>query len=720
MRKGRTTLLGILSGALLSVMPARAQEIADQLGSVTPSFTADQPIAIEAQEMGYDQSRRIVIARGKVVVAQGENVLHADQLTYFFDNDIVEARGNVSVLQPSGDVFFADYVQLSSNMKRGVINHFRARLSDNSVFAAAEAKKETASTTDLTRAVYSPCKLCPDSNPFWQMKSNKVTVDEVEKTVTYRNARLEMFGVPVFYTPYFVHPTPDAPAQSGFLTPQYAHDDNLGTIIETPYYWRIGHSAEAIVTPWYLSDEGLLLETDYRQLTDGGSYRLRGSFTDAKNRDVDGNEISGREVRGHIYANGVESITDYSRVGFNLARSTDDTYLRRYGFGDQRVLFSDAYVEAAQDRNYGVVRALAIQGLRETDDPDRTPLVLPSIEGFYETDPLSSGIRFNFFGNAQSLTRQEGADQQRLILAVGAQLPLVTQGGHVITTALNLRQDIYNVTDVLQPDSSLFDGSKLRTIPQASVEWRYPLIREFEQDSLTVEPIILAVMQPNIGNPTEISNEDNTLIELNDTNLFSLNRMPGYDTVDSGSRVAFGARGQYLFAGGESLEALLGQTYNADSDTPFPNSVTPGESFSDYIGSVSLSAAPIDLSYRFALNNDDLSPNRNEVVLGFVRPWLSFSGAFRQLNNNQFLPDSREAIVNTSLPLTDEWSLFGAARRDVELDQTIAAASGLLYRNECFNMVLQVRRNYTRDRDIEPSTNFTFRIGFKNLGEFGE
>ena len=705
---------------LVAASSAYAQAVTEAARSATPEFNATQPVTIEAAEVGYDAKQRIVIARNKVVVVQGDNVLNADQLTYFMDRDIVEARGNVSVLQPSGNVFFADYVQLSSDMKRGVINQFRARLSDNSAFAATEARKTTPYRTELTRAIYSPCKLCPERNPFWQMKSSSVRVDEIEQRVQYRNARMEMFGVPVFYTPYLSHPTPDAPAQSGLLAPQYSHDDNLGTVVQVPYYWRIGPSAEAIITPWYLSDEGLLLETDYRQLTDGGSYRLRGSLTDAKNRDAAGVEIDGRELRGHIYATGVESITDYSRVGFNVARSTDDTYIRRYGFGDQRVLFSDAYFEAAQQRNYGVVRALAIQGLRETDDPSRTPLVLPSFEGYYETEPLASGVRFHVAGNAQSLTRDTGADQQRLVLQAGAELPLITEGGHIFTSQVNLRQDFYSVSDVLQPDSTLFSGSKLRTIPQASLEWRYPLIREFAQDTLTIEPIVLAVLQPNVGNPTAISNEENTLIELNDTNLFSLNRMPGYDTVDSGSRVAFGARGQYLFVGGESLEWLLGQTYNVDSDTPFPNSVTPGENFSDYIGSVSLNAAPLDLSYRFAFSNEDFSANRNEVVASFSRPWLNFAGAFRQLNNNRYLPDSREAIVNANLPLTDAWSLFGAARRDMELDQTIAAASGLLYRNECFNMVLQVKRNYTRDRDIEPSTNFTFRVGFKNLGEFGD
>lgn len=709
---------------LLAVLGApsspRAQEMVRQMSTVTPHISTDKPVAMEADEIGYDQGHSIVIARGRVMVAQDDSVLQADQLTYFIARDVVEARGNVSMLQPNGDVFFADYVQLTSDLKRGVIHHFRARLSDDSVFAAAEAEKVDANETILKKAVYSPCKICPGKSPFWQIKSSEVNVDEYDERVRYRNARMEMFGVPMFYTPFFIHPTPDAAAQSGILTPQYAHDDNLGTILQMPYYWRISHSSEMIITPWYMSDEGWLLEEDFRALTNGGNYRVRGSLTDAKNRDSDGNPIPGRELRGHIYANGIESITDYSRVGFNVARSTDDTFLRRYGFGDKRVLFSEAYAEAAQDRNYAVVRGLAIQGLRVTDDADRTPLVLPTFEAYYETEPLDSGLRFHFFGNAQSLTRDIGADQRRLVVMAGTELPYVSEGGHIFTAMLNLRQDVYSMNDVLQPDSSLFDGSQLRTIPQAALEWRYPLIREFGGDTLTVEPIVLAVAQPYAGNPPEIDNEDNTLIELTDTNLFSLNRMPGLDTVDSGPRVAYGARSQYLLSGGESVEMLLGQVFNDDPSTPFPNSTEAGESLSDYIGSISFSAAPVDLSYRFAFGNDDLAANRNEIIAAFSEPWLNLAGAFRQLENNQYLPDSREGLLNASLPLTDSWTLYGGARRDIQFNQMIASAGGLLYRNECFNLMLQVRRNYTRDRDIEPSTHFTFRVGFKNLGEFGE
>lgn len=679
----------------------------------------DEPVTFESDEVGYDKDNHIVVARGNVQVVQGAYVLNADQITYFQQRDLMKATGNVSMLQPTGDVYFADTVELKNRMKQGVIYNFRARLADNSVFAAEEARKINQNVTELKHAVYTPCKLCDDMEPFWQVKASDVQIDEGDERIRYANARMEFWGVPTFYTPAFSHPTPDSEAKSGFLTPDYSTNGQLGTVVRAPYYWRIAPNIDATITPWYTT-EGAVLEGDYRQLNDDGSYHVNFSGTNPDQIDAQGNKISGNDFRGHIYADGEKRLTEHSRVGFNIARTTDDTYQRRYGFGNDRSLFSRVFAESVEGRNYASAQGLAIQGLRQTDDPSRTPLVLPTLEGYYETEPDAHGLTLHAFGNAQSLTREEGVDQHRLSVTAGATLPMITDNGHVFTATANLRQDIYESENVpLNNGTQFFDGSTLRTLPQAALEWRYPLIQAFDGDAMTIEPVVLAVAQTNGGNSVQISNEENTLIELTDTNLFSLNRMPGLDTVDSGSRVAYGFRSQYLFARGQSVDTLLGQAYNVDADTPFPNSVLPDEHFSDLIGRVSMRYQPFTVAYRFAYDKSDFNANRTEFSLGFSKPWFSIDAVYRALDDNQYLFDSQEGILSASAPITDSWSIFGGLRRDLELDQMVATSGGLLYRNECFNMMLQTFRSYTRDRDVEPTTAFMFRVGFKNLGEFG-
>ena len=83
-----------------------------------PKLSDKEPVTLEADEAGYDRDYGIVVAIGNVEVVQGPYVLRADKLTYFQQRNLVTASGNVSMLQPTGDVYFADHVELTDDMKR--------------------------------------------------------------------------------------------------------------------------------------------------------------------------------------------------------------------------------------------------------------------------------------------------------------------------------------------------------------------------------------------------------------------------------------------------------------------------------------------------------------------------------------------------------------------------------------------------------------------------
>jgi LPS-assembly protein len=52
--------------------------------------------------------------------------------------------------------------------------------------------------------------------------------------LTYRDAHLEFYGVPIAYTPYFKHPDPTVDRQSGFLAPTFGNSSALGVTLEVP------------------------------------------------------------------------------------------------------------------------------------------------------------------------------------------------------------------------------------------------------------------------------------------------------------------------------------------------------------------------------------------------------------------------------------------------------------------------------------------------------
>jgi LPS-assembly protein len=720
----RTLAAALLATALVLPLSQPVQALTSEMekaGRIDP----DTPVLLEATQIDYDSANAIVIARGNVEVVQGGRVVFADMITYNQRTNIVKAKGNVSIREPGGEVYFAENVELKEDLGAGVVKNFRARLKDNSLFAAAEARRLSPQKTELSRAVYSPCKICKDEDgdtkpPLWQLKARRVVYDEEAEKISYNHTFLEVYGVPILYTPYFAHPAPGAKRKSGFLTPKYGHSSNLGVRVEAPYYYNISPQADATVTPIYTSQEGMVMAGEFRQLVRKGGYEISGSITNPSQRDALGNEISGREMRGHIEGKGQFSLNPVWGWGFDFKRASDDTYLRRYGFGDEDTLTSRLFLEGVKDASYATVEALSFQGLRIDDDPETTPFLTPYAEAYYQSDPFFAGTRLQIGATAMALSRDEGTRSRRVAMETALVQPYVTEGGHSFTASLSLRSDLYQSEDyfflneagLLQSDS----GVQNRLLPEASLEWRYPLIRYFDDSSLIIEPVAAVIASPKENDIAEIPNEDSQLSEFSDSNVFLDNRFAGWDRVETGPRAYYGFRTQWALASGFSFNTLLGQNYVLDNESFYPSTNNLDDHFSDYVGRLALTHEQLQLAYRFRIDRDDFRTRRNEITLAYGFEPLSLQLDYIALDDDPYLGDREEIWGGAQLFLTDNWSLLTSARRDLtDEGGFIFAAGGFLYQNECFSLLTNVTREFTRDRDIEPSTSVTMRVGLKNI-----
>ena len=80
-------------------------------------------------------------------------------------------------------------------------------------------------------------------------------------------AVLKVYDTPVFYLPYFTFPISDK-RKSGFIEPTFSSSNRYGLEIETPFYWNIAPNYDATITPRYMANQGLQLQTEFRYLTD--------------------------------------------------------------------------------------------------------------------------------------------------------------------------------------------------------------------------------------------------------------------------------------------------------------------------------------------------------------------------------------------------------------------------------------------------------------------
>jgi LPS-assembly protein len=699
--------------------------------------SSDAQLFMEADKFAYDSKRHIVVAKGNVEVVRDGRIVLADTLYYYQDQNMVKAQGNVSLLNKDGNVTFAESLMLEPDLKYGVIQQFKARFpnkssakrtpddaskpdEDDALFAAAEARRMQPHKIELRKAVYSPCKICaqdPEDDPLWQIKANKIRVNAQKQQVSYRDATLEVMGVPVFYTPYFSHPTPDADRKSGVLTPEYAQSTNLGVGVRIPYYLNIAPDKDATITPWWTSKEGVVLLGQYRQRTDEGSFLFDMSGTLPDKRDNSTGELlDGQEFRGHMFAQGRDRLTDEWDWGFNINRASDDTYLRRYQFGFFETLNSRAYTERMDDRDYAVVEGLAFQALDGRVAAGQDPFILPHASVHVESDPLSHQGRVHFDADAMALARDEGTQTRRVTTETGYHIPYVTPQGHVFGADAGVRVDAYHQEDLTVAPNQELSGTQGRVVPHAALSWRYPLMRQVANANLTVEPMAKVIASTRGHNPNEIANEDSLTPELNAMNLFRTNRFSGQDRIEEGSRAIAGVRTQLGLPQGRNLSAMLGQEVRLDDENPFPTSDNPKHRASDVVGQFGFDGQTFFFDYQYRLDAEDMALRRNEVR-GLYEYGYGLIGAdYVRIDGDPVLLDRHDltAIATWDTPI--RWldlNTFG--RRDMLRDTMVTLGGGFVIDYDCITLTTTLNRNYTSDRDFQRDTSIMVRLGLKSL-----
>lgn len=690
------------------------------------------PALITADQLTYDETNGLVIASGNVEISQAGRVLLADRVTYDINADVVNAEGNVTLVEPSGDTVFADFVELTGDLREGFIRDIRVLLADNTRIAAASGTRTGGNRTEFRKGVFSPCELCrddPTRAPLWQLKANEVIHDQESHDVIYHDAWLEIFGIPILYTPYLQHPDPTVDRRSGILAPTIGNSDFLGYAVEVPYFWAIDDTSDLTIAPIASSEQGLNLTGEYRHLFTDGEVRIAGSATIA-DREERGGVIEKDRFRGHIDAEGRFDIDRTWRWGFDVDRASDDTYLRAFDFDSSRTLTSEGYLEGLKGRNYAAVRGLAYQGLRASDKNNEFPIVAPLADYSFISEPGIGlpGGRYTVDANLMALSRIEGRDSRRLSVIGGYHLPFAGPIGDIYEVTAQVQADSYWTHGVVEgsnnvnPSNAPGSDTTGRVFPQLAVKWRYPWARQDGSFHQVIEPIAQAVLAPNGSNPGDIPNEDSLDFEFDDTNLFELTRFPGRDRVDSGTRFDYGVKWTGTFGEEGSAGAFLGQSYRlTENHDVYAEGSGLEDKFSDLVGRIHLRPMDdLDVLYRFRLDKDDLQAQRSEVALNIGPPALNLDLSYFFINDQDSsdeFNDREEVTFGIRSRLNENWSVGFSHRRDLREDRALRSAISLGYQDECFLIEGVAERTNYRDRELEADDSVFVRVVFKYLGE---
>lgn len=713
--------------SLLVAQTASAEALLPETAISVPQL-AKSEIGFEAEKLTYSDNEAEVTATGNVSVVRDGNHLTADKVVYDRNTGVVTASGNVTITDAKGNVVTADKTALTESLHDGAVENILLILSDKSRLAARSGTR-TDFQNKLDHAVYSPCDVCAHpgkERPVWRIKAVKVTLNEVKKRVYYDHAYLEFFNTPVVYLPKFSHPSPDVSRASGFLVPVIKQSQNLGFVAEIPYYINMAPWRDLTVSPTVFTLERPALSLEYRERFQQGPVRIGGTLTNVAELNTNSEETGRNIWRGYLYADGQLQHSTSWRSTFGIRATTDDTFLRRYEITNDDTLRSYYTLERFSRNSYFSAELNGFQSLRLNRTQGIVPLALPLLTYWWRSQPSYLGGRLTVTADTASIIRTKAADSQRASLTANYEIPYVNRIGMVWKLTGEVRGDVYYQTNSVQQDSggtiySGQNGFQKRFLPVAALQVNWPFIGHGLGGTQTLEPIVQAVASPTDNRFGQITNEDSRSIDLDETNLFSLNRFPGYDRSDGGVRFTYGLRWS-LDRKNLNLTTEIGQSVRTNNASVlFPAGAGLSEEFSDIVGGITLKLnSKLSLISRFRLDQSSLAIRRNEFDVRYASGRLQLNIGYSNLSRGiaiEDVQDGKEIRGLAKLRITPHWSISGSTIYNLTSGTSpIRNSFGALYEDECFTFGLTWRRNYTSDRDFNRGSTYLFQFSLKNLG----
>lgn len=656
-----------------------------------------------------------LVAEGDVEILHGDTRLRATRIIYDRRADSIALDGPLRLDEGTGFILLGDSAELDADLRDGILRGARVVLDRRLQIAAEAVTREQGRYTRLEQSVASSCRVCPASpTPLWEIRAARVIHDQQERMLHFDRASFRLLGVPVFYAPRLRLPDPTRARATGFLMPELRVTNRLGAGVRLPYFIDLGPDRDLTLTPYLAEGRTVTLEGRYRQAFSNGQVEIEAGLS----RD----SIRPDSLRGFVLGGAEFALADDTRLILQLEAASDRRYLDDYGHtSSTRLTSGAALTQTRQDRHWRV-EALALRSLREGDVNDRLPGRVATLSWQQRFDMPVVGGTGRARVEALTLRRSSGADivgrdSARGRVAMDWRRDWILPHGIRAAVVSDMALDGFAIRN-----DSTAPARATRFSPAAALELRWPW-RRVEASGATqiIEPVVQIVAAPRHG--SRLPNDDSRLASFDEGNLFRLDRSPGIDGREGGSRANLGISWTRHAPDGWTARTTLGRvlrTRGADGDRFSALSGLSGQR-SDWLAAVQITSADgLTLTNR-ALFDDDLGLTQAELRLGWQRDRLDLSSSLVHLSADPGLPENRPDT-------TAEWNMDAAyrfaggwiGRADWRYDLSSGRASrlglGIGYESECARIDVSLSRRFASSTSVGTNTAFGLSVDLIGIG----
>jgi LPS-assembly protein len=388
----------------------------------------------------------------------------------------------------------------------------------------------------------------------------------------------------------------------------------------------------------------------------------------------------------------------------------------------------DSRVEVSRTRRneYISARIISFQTLRDDESNSTIPSLI-SDATFHRRFSLGllggeGGLRLQTHNHYRSSSdpldqdadgNADGRDLARLSARVDWRRSVLLAGGIEATVLGEATADAYTISQ-----DEDFAGDTTRTHASAGVELRWPWVKAGRGGATHVIEPVAQLIWASSGDDS-LPNEDSVLVEFDEGSLYALDRFPGADAVERGTRANVGVTWTRHDPAGWSVGVTVGRVFRSADLDQFGIGSGLGGKTSDWLAAVNF-----DLSDSLALTaravfDDGLGLTKGETRLTYngQRTALSTSmiWAVADPMENRLQP-TREVTFDARRRINANWTGKLQGRYDFEADRGTVAGLGVEFLNECVRLDVSLSRRFTSSTSVTPTTDFSLSLDLVGFG----
>ncbi len=656
------------------------------------NISAEQTATIIADEIRSNNKTNIVNATGNVIILNHDGTkIKADKIFFDRKEQKIKAENNIIINDVDDNTYFLDNAIAIDGLNYLEGNNVKARLIDDSrVVSKSILKKDN--VTLLTDAEYTPCneenyliKNCPG----WKLKAKKIYQDTDTRTIHYDHAKIYLFNLPLVYLPYFSHPDPSVNKKSGFLMPTIETDNNLGEKFSIPYFFNIAGNRDITFTPNFQSQANNFYSINYREINDFATVNIDGSIDD--NDDNKG-------TKNHLFISS-DINNPYGNLDLTIKTSNNDTYLRKNKINQLTVHESGINFDRSTQNTYFNIIASSFKHLT-IQETNQWEYIYPKIE--YNIDNINfDSIKGNFTIN-NDFSYQKNLNGSYASLA-STEMNWSNRNINKNNGLLFDNKAIFRVVSISNDYKDKKDKQNLRLFPQISTKISFPMFKASKNSNETLTPIIMPIIAP-YNNYTDHKN-------ITNSNLFSTNRASSITESESGPRINYGVEWFSANKDNFDLKIIAGQSLKFNKE-----SSDTEEELSDFYITSNLifdSNKYFNNSLIIDKNNRDVKTNNANLLVSLDKFSL---GIDYDYNSGKYFTASEQIRVGSKFEFADNFQFNFNGAKNIDTNSNIGYQYGVLYENDCIGIDLNYYRDLTKDRDVAESYGYSFTIVLKPFG----